>query len=274
MKRRYIALDPQGETAFSEKALANAVWNMIFQLFGEVGASQTALHWMRGSRVPDRVRVIRCSHKALDMVRAAVAAVTEIEGTRCVIRVIAVSGTLKGLQKKLAERRAPLFSDIQEVEKRVRNWLRNVDRVVVVGIGNELRRDDFVGIEVLRGLKDKASDHVMLIESATAPESYIDPITRFAPSHILIIDAGLIGLKPSDAKFMESSDFLGPPTTPISTHALPLKVFCDYLQDVTHASIAFIIIQPQNTDLGEELSANVKRTVEKLTYVLLKALPQ
>ena len=273
MKRRYIALDPQGETTFSEKALSNAIWNMIFQLFGEVGASQTALHWMRGSRVPDRIPVIRCSHKALDMVRAAVAAVTEIEGTRCVIRVIAVSGTLKGLQKKLAERRAPLMSDIQEVEKEVRNWLTNVDRVVVVGIGNELRRDDFVGIEVLRSLKDKASNHVMFIESATAPESYIEPITSFNPSHILILDAGLIGLKPSEAKFLESSDFLGHPATPVSTHALPLKIFCDYLQDVTNARIAFIIIQPQNTGFGEKLSANVKRTAEKLTQLLLKVLP-
>lgn len=274
MKRRYIALDPQGETTFSERALSNALWNMIFQLFGEVGASQTALRWMRGSRVPERVPVIRCSHKALDMVRAAIAAVTEIEGTRCVIRVIAVSGTLKGLQKRLAKRKAPLMSDIQDVEKRVRNWLRNVDRVAVVGIGNELRRDDFVGIEVLRGLKDKASDHVMLIESETAPESYIEPIASFNPSHILVIDAGLIGLNPSEAKFLESSDFLGPPTTPVSTHALPLKIFCNYLQDVTNASIAFIVIQPQNTDFGEEMSANVKRTAEKLSQVLLRALPQ
>jgi hydrogenase 3 maturation protease len=274
MKRRYIALGPQGKTAFNERAVSNAVWKMIFQLFGEVGASQAGLHWVKGARVTDQIPVIRCSHQAVDMVRAAVAAVTEIEGTRCAIHVIAVSGTLKGLQKKLAKRKAHLISSIQEVEKRVRKWLKNVDRLVVVGIGNELRRDDFVGIEVVRGLKDKVSKRVRLIESETIPESYIEPIACFNPSHILVIDAGLIGLKPSDAKFLESSDFLGPSPVPISTHALPLKIFCDYLQDATNARIAFIIIQPQRTDFGEELSAVVQRTAEKLRKVLMKALPQ
>jgi hydrogenase 3 maturation protease len=274
MKRRYIALDPQGETAFNQRALSNAVWKMIFQLFGEVGASQTALHWVKGSTVTDQVPVIRCSHQAVDMVRAAVAAVTEVEGTRCAIRVIAVSGTLKGLQKKLVKRNVHRMSSIREVEKRVRKWLKDVDRVVVVGIGNELRRDDFVGIKVLKGLKGMVSNRVRLIESETIPESYFEPIACFNPSHILVIDAGLIGLKPSDAKFLESSDFLGPSTAPISTHALPLKIFCDYLQDATNARIAFIIIQPQRTDFGEELSAAVKTTAEKLTEVLMKALPQ
>jgi hydrogenase 3 maturation protease len=131
-----------------------------------------------------------------------------------------------------------------------------------------------VGIEVLRGLKGLVSNRVRLIESETIPESYIESIACFNPSHVLVIDAGLIGLKPSDAKFLESSDFLGPSTVSISTHALPLKIFCDYLQDATNARIAFIIIQPQRTDFGEELSPAVKRTAENLRKVLVKVLPQ
>jgi ribonuclease P/MRP protein subunit POP5 len=73
---------------------------MVYQLFGEFGASQTVLSFVKWDDEKG-VLVVRCSHKALDMVRAAAALVTEIDGKRAVIRVFGVSGTLKGLRKKL-----------------------------------------------------------------------------------------------------------------------------------------------------------------------------
>ena len=44
--------------------------------------------------------VLRCSHGALDVVRAAVASITGINEKQAAIHVLGVSGTLKALGKK------------------------------------------------------------------------------------------------------------------------------------------------------------------------------
>lgn len=82
----------------------DAIWSMMYQLFGEFGTSKTGLSLMKWDE-EEKVLIARCSHKALDMVRAATAAVTEINGKRAVVYVLGVSGTLKGLQRKLPKMR-------------------------------------------------------------------------------------------------------------------------------------------------------------------------
>lgn len=158
------------------------------------------------------------------------------------------------------------------IEDALWKWLKNAERIVVVGIGNELRRDDFMGVEIVRGLKGKVSRHVMLVESETVPESFMEAITKFDPTHVLLIDAGMLGLEPGDVKFMESSEVLGPLTVAISTHALPIRIFCEYLEKTARAKIALIIMQPKVTDFGEGLSAEVRKATEKLKKILLKVL--
>lgn len=104
LRRRYLALKVESDQSFDDRDLMDAIWGMVYRLFGEFGASQTSLSRVKYDDEKGVV-VARCSHKALDMVRAATATVTEINGKRCVIRVVAVSGTLKALQKKLLEHR-------------------------------------------------------------------------------------------------------------------------------------------------------------------------
>jgi len=164
------------------------------------------------------------------------------------------------------------MNEYVSVKDAVRKWLKNAEKIVVVGVGNKLRRDDFVGVEIVRGLKGKVSRHIMLIESETVPENSMECITKFKPTHILIIDAGLLGLEPGEAKFVKSSKMLGSPTVAISTHALPLRIFCEYLKRAIDATIALIIIQPQRTDFGEGLSNRVEGTAEELKKTLIAAL--
>ncbi len=42
-----------------------------------------------------------------------------------------------------------------ETENRLRNWLSNARRVVIVGIGNPLRKGDFVGVEIVRNCRTR-----------------------------------------------------------------------------------------------------------------------
>ena len=158
-----------------------------------------------------------------------------------------------------------------DVEADLKNWLSNAQKVVIAGIGNPLRKDDFVGVEIVRNLQNKVSRSVYLIECETVPESFIEPITEFNPTHILIIDAAMLNLKSGSSKLIEPSQMAKQPA--ISTHALPLRIFCEYLEKTTSAKIALLVIQPEDTSFGEGLTSKLRETATNLTNLLSKILP-
>ncbi len=158
-----------------------------------------------------------------------------------------------------------------DIENNLKNWLSDAQRVVIAGIGNPLRKDDFVGVEIVRNLQKKVSRSIYLIECETVPESFIEPITAFKPTHILIIDAALLNLKPGSSKLIEPDQMVEQPA--ISTHALPLRIFCEYLAKTTGAKIALLVIQPKDASFGEGLTTELRKTAVKLTNLLSRFLP-
>ncbi len=158
------------------------------------------------------------------------------------------------------------------MKEELQRWMEHAEAIVVVGIGNPMRRDDYVGVKVVQDLTGKTPGNVMLIESDTIPESSIETIIAFKPNRILLIDAGALGLKPGAAVFKESTTVLGPTGSAVSTHALPLKLFCEYLERLIQAKIGLLIVQPANTDFGEGLSEHVSKAAEDLTAILLEIL--
>jgi len=158
-----------------------------------------------------------------------------------------------------------------EIQNRLHNWLSSSRRVVIAGIGNILRKDDFVGVKIVRNLRNKVSEAVCLIECETVPESFMKPIEEFKPTHILVIDAALLNLKPGFSKFVEPAQLAE--QTAISTHALPLQIFCEYLARTTGAKIALLVIQPKDASFGEGLTVELEKTAKQLANLLLKFLP-
>jgi len=158
-----------------------------------------------------------------------------------------------------------------EIKVDLKNWLLNAQKVVIAGIGNPLRKDDFVGVEIVRNLQNKVSQSVYLIECETVPESFIEPITEFKPTHILIIDAALLNLKPGFSKLVEPRQMVE--QAAISTHALPLRIFCEYLAKTTGAKLALLLVQPKDAGFGEGLTTELRKTAVKLTNFLSKILP-
>ena len=156
------------------------------------------------------------------------------------------------------------------IEKELREWFRGAGRVVVVGVGNPIRMDDFVGVKIVQDLRGKVdSDRVMLIEAETAPENHTQEIIDFKPTHILIIDAAILGLKAGEAKFVKPEQLTNFPA--ISTHMLPLQIFCDYLKTI-NAETGLLLIEPEKTDFGEGIASKVESASRAIREVLLKLL--
>ncbi|MGQ9538890.1 MAG: hydrogenase 3 maturation endopeptidase HyCI [Candidatus Bathycorpusculaceae bacterium] len=157
------------------------------------------------------------------------------------------------------------------VEKKLKEWFSDAERVVVAGVGNPIRMDDFIGVKIVRDLQGKVSEKVLLIECETVPESYIQQIVDFNPSHVLLIDAAVMGLEPGEYKLVKMEHLKVFPA--ISTHMLPLRIFCEYVANTTEAKIALLLIEPKQTDFGEGLSQEVVAAEQKIITSLKSVLP-
>jgi hydrogenase 3 maturation protease len=156
------------------------------------------------------------------------------------------------------------------IEKDLGDWFAGAKRVVVAGIGNPIRTDDYVGLKIVEQLKDKLPTSVLLVEAETIPESYLSDIEEFCPSHVLIIDAAFIGLKPGETSLFNADAIEN--YSSITTHLLPLRVFCEYIKQTTGAKIGLLLIEPASMEFGEGLTVEVEAAAKRLTEILVKVL--
>jgi len=156
-------------------------------------------------------------------------------------------------------------------EEELRKWFSNAERIVIAGIGNPIRMDDFVGVKIVQNLRGKVPETVHLIECETVPESFTQQIVDFDPTHILLIDAAVLGKKPGASILIEHKKLAIYPA--ISTHALPLRIFCNFLAENTKAKIALLLIEPKQTNFGENLTPIVENATKKIINLLIKNIP-
>jgi hydrogenase 3 maturation protease len=156
------------------------------------------------------------------------------------------------------------------VQDALEKWFAGADRVVVAGIGNSIRRDDFLGVKIVQDMQGKVPKNVCLIECETVPETFMPEIIDFKPSHVLLVDAALLGLKPGEIRLVFPEQVAAFPA--VTTHFLPLRIFCEYITKMTGAKIAFLLVEPENTEFGEGLTPKVQAVTDKLTGNLIDLL--
>jgi len=152
-------------------------------------------------------------------------------------------------------------------ERSLVNWIARGKRVALIGVGNEMRRDDGVGVLLARKLRGKLSRRFQLIEAGTVPESYIDKVREFRPTHVLVIDAAQLGTKPGNSKLLSPKKVKG---LSISTHTLPLNVFAEFVEKETDSKVKILAIQPKALEFGEGLTDELATAAEELTSALVR----
>jgi len=158
----------------------------------------------------------------------------------------------------------------QDIESKLRNWLRDARRIVVVGVGNPLRRDDSVGVYVAGRLKNALhSQKVNVLECETVPENFLGNIERVRPSHVIVVDAAETGLGPGNVILTELGEAHD---LTISSHNIPLSVFGEYLRRSIDAKVVLLGIQPERVEFGEGLTRRLKEAAERVTGIFLKVL--
>ena len=146
-----------------------------------------------------------------------------------------------------------------------------IEKLAIIGIGSELRRDDAIGIIIIRKLKDEViNDKVAILEGGTTPENLSGVLRKFQPSHILLVDAAEVGQAPGEFAMVDPKDIKG---MGLSTHSFSLATIADYFKEITGAEVLFLGIQPKEITFGEGMSPELQRAVGPVIQKVREFLP-
>lgn len=155
--------------------------------------------------------------------------------------------------------------DLKDLLSRISNF--EIEKVVILGVGNPLRGDDGFGPLVVKELEGRVKAH--LINAETSPENFTGIIKSLKPHLILILDALDFGGKPGEIAVVEAERL---PEGEPSTHRASLSLLSGYLKEETGAEVLIIGVQPKATSFGEEMSEEVLETALELSRIFLKVL--
>lgn len=141
-------------------------------------------------------------------------------------------------------------------------------RVAIMGIGHELMGDDAAGIDVVRSLKPALAGRkdILILEGGNAPENQTGVLRRFSPQFVMLVDAINVSEQKGRIGWLKWQDVRGMSTT---THALPLYVIAQYLEQELHCEVGIIGIQVMQMELGEGLSPAVQLLVNEVVQSLV-----
>ena len=100
-RKRYLVFEVISEREIDKRELLKEIWDSTYSLYGDVGASESKL-WLIGydkkkdGGVDTGVGILRCAHDKVEEVRAALACIHTVKEARVGIRVVGISGTIKG----------------------------------------------------------------------------------------------------------------------------------------------------------------------------------
>ncbi len=120
-------------------------------------------------------------------------------------------------------------------------------RRAVLGVGNPLRRDDGVGVEVAAGVRGTDWE---VLTAGLSVENALGIVRRLAPDLLVVVDAAEMGLPPGSVRRLPlaaGEQMLG------STHGLPLPFLLSTVRGCV-GEIVLIGIQPADRSLGEGLT--------------------
>jgi hydrogenase maturation protease len=143
-------------------------------------------------------------------------------------------------------------------------------RIVVIGVGNLVQKDEGVGIHTIQALEkiDLPAD-VKLVDGGTSPD--LIAYTR-AGDKMIIIDCAKAGGQPGDIYRFKPEDLAAGKSTLTSAHEMGVVENLNLMSLTGNKPKEVVIIgmEPAEIDWGMELSATLKKRLPDLVKVVLK----
>ena len=155
------------------------------------------------------------------------------------------------------------------LRQRMQSLNRLDPRIAVVGVGQEMRGDDAVGLIVAQRLLAIQPQHpsLLVVEGGHAPENCTGILRRFGPELVVLVDAAALDLHPGSIQLLNWEEISGLSAT---THAMPLHLLARYLMAELNCQVVMVGIQPIDTTLGAALSSPVEKAIQEVVEGLEK----
>ena len=142
-------------------------------------------------------------------------------------------------------------------------------KTVVIGVGNELKADDGIGIRVAKELqKDGLPGKDIMVIPADVPENWIQPIAKFKPELLVLVDSADFKGKAGEIRAIKDQEISKVFT---NTHSVPLILFLETIRkQVPKTRTIFIGIQPKTMDFGKPMSREVRQAGSKAMDAIKK----
>lgn len=143
------------------------------------------------------------------------------------------------------------------------------DKILIVGIGNLLCRDEGIGVHVIQEMKKmELQGHIELLDIGTSTMdliAYLDGVKK-----LIVIDAMKAGGTPGTIYKCRPEDLL-PEEEPISLHEIGLLESLTMAQKMGMKIDTVIIgVEPKILDWGMELTEEVKIRIPTIIEAVLK----
>jgi hydrogenase maturation protease len=146
--------------------------------------------------------------------------------------------------------------------------------ILVLGIGNVLLTDEGIGVRALNELERRYTfpENVELLDGGTAGIELLRHIRK--RDYLIIIDAMKFNQIPGTVTRVEGNDVPAAFRTRISPHQLGLSdlLAAAMLTDELPPNLVLYGVEPENLDIGLDLTDTVEASVEKLTEAIIEEL--
>jgi hydrogenase maturation protease len=147
---------------------------------------------------------------------------------------------------------------MKDLFRKLEFYLKNSDRIVFMGIGEEKLTDDGVGPYVISELLNNFNmvnplkGKFLFINSGTDPMARIEEIINFKPSHLILIDTCTLNKPPGTVAIIERANISE--YVPISSHTIPIHIVIDLiLKKVPEMEVIMIGFVPESLEGFKDL---------------------
>lgn len=136
---------------------------------------------------------------------------------------------------------------------------RKDKKVLFVGIGNVLKKDDGAGVYISSGIRNRSNIEALTVEVSL--ENYIGKINSINPDILVLIDTVEMGLTPGMYKLMPINMI---DDLTFNTHNISLSRISDFFL----MPVYLLGIQPEKIEFGENMSYLVKKEARNIINVI------
>ncbi|MDD5005830.1 MAG: hydrogenase 3 maturation endopeptidase HyCI [Candidatus Omnitrophica bacterium] len=140
-------------------------------------------------------------------------------------------------------------------------------KVLIVGIGNQLRADDGFGPALINKIKGKIKAECL--DAGLSPENYMGSIVRFKPDVILLVDAVSMNEPVAAIRLIGEEQI---PEYGFSTHNMSPKLMIENIKSQIKTKIFLLGIQPQSLEFGKDISAPLRKQLNLLGNIFMEIL--